>query len=377
VRFFFERQRCPHALEWGAGKSPFFTSFTVEKMKEKSEGSKFSEVLKWVGYLTAILSLCATVVGIVKFTYNRIETRRKVDSLISAEALQLESHDYGSAWRTLEQASQLLPDSAKVHSAQGSLAMAWLDNVHLSENQKFSDITQELEPVLTRAVAACKPGQQRADLRAHIGWAYFLESRSGRSDLDPAGPYAEAVAEDHDNPYAQAMWGHWILWQNCGKISDAASHFSAALASHRQVDYVRRLQLAALLNCHDDEAASETIRVANAMRMEQRTIDSWSREQIFSLYYGFDSGIPRVVRLVNAVPPAEHLATFHWLFDTMGGDNSRSISRTFYLAVLQEAAGQRDDAIASYHLVQRQASAQSGPLWKLANLAVARLSHSP
>jgi hypothetical protein len=66
-------------------------------MKEKSKGSKFSQVLKWVGYLTAILSLCATVAGIVKFTYDHIETGRKIDSLISAEAVQLESRDYWSA----------------------------------------------------------------------------------------------------------------------------------------------------------------------------------------------------------------------------------------------------------------------------------------
>jgi len=346
-------------------------------MKEKSRGSKFSQVLKWVGYLTAILSLSATIVGGVKFAYDRIEVRRKIDSLVSAETVQLESRDYGSAWQSLEQASQLMTDSPKVRSAQESLAMAWLEDVHLSDNQKFSDVTQKLEPVLTRAVADSRPGPRRADLRAHVGWAYFLESRDGRFDLDPAGPYAEAIAEDPNNPYAQAMWGHWILWQHCGEIGDATSHFAAALASHRQGDYVRHLQLTALLNCHDEEAALETIRVANATRHEQRTIDSWSRDHIFLLYDNLDPGTAEAGRFVNAVAPAEHLATFHWLFDKMDTDDSRGISRAFYLAVLQEAAGQRDDAIASYRFVLERAPSSSKPLRQAADVAMKRLSRFP
>ncbi len=107
--------------------------------------------------------------------------------------------------------------------------MAWLDDVHLSENQKFSDVVQKLEPVLTRAVATSQPGPRRE----------------------------------------------------------------------------------------------------NNMRKEQRSIDLSSRNQIYSLYSDFDSRTPKVVRFVNAVPPAEHLATFHWLFDTLDSDSSRSISRAF------------------------------------------------
>ncbi len=348
-------------------------------MKEKPQGSKFSQVLKWVGYLTAILSLCATIGGIAKLAYDRMETRRKIDSLLSAEAVQLDSRDYRSAWQTLEHASQLMPDSPSVRSAQESLAMSWLEDVHLSENQKYSDVTEKLEPVLTRAVAASKPGARRADLRAHIGWAYFLELRDGRFDLDPAEPYSEAVAEDPNNPYAQAMWGHWILWQNCSKISDATGHFTAGLGSHRQGDFVRRFQLFALLNCQNEEATLETIRVANEMRHEQRALDAWSRDHIFSLYYfalNHDSRSPEALRFINAVPPAEHVATFHWLFDAMDADSSNGISRTFYAAVLLEAAGEREEALASYRLVLRQVPPHSGPLGQAADAAIKRLSFS-
>ncbi len=349
-----------------------------EKLKKESSDSEFSQVLKWVGYLTAILSLGAAVSGIVKFAYDRIERQRRIESLLSVEALQLKSRDYWSAWGTLEQAAQIQPDSPKVRSAQESLAIAWLDHVHLSENQKFSDVIQKLEPVLTRAVADSKPGPRRADLRAYIGWAYFLETRDGRSDLNPAGPYADAVAEDHNNPYAQAMWGHWTIWRHCGRIADANAHFAAAVASDREGDYVRHLQLTAFLNCHDDEAAAlETIRVANAMRQEQRAINSSDSDRIFSLYYGFDSGIPKVARLANAVPPDEHVATFRWLFDKSVGNNYFTYTKAFYLAALQEAAGQRDDALANYRFDVQQAPPSGSPMRTFADAAITRLSHSP
>jgi len=82
------------------------------------------------------------------------------------------------------------------------------------------------------------------------------------------------------------------------------------------------------------------------------------------------------VRFINAVPLAEHVSTYHWLFDSMDPASSNGISRTFYLAVLQEAAGQREDALASYRLVLRQVPPQSRPLGQAADAAIKRLSAS-
>ena len=241
-------------------------------MKEDRQGRGFSQLIKWVGYLTAIFSLCATLFAAAKYLYNRSETRKNLTALLATEAEQEKSHDYASAWQTLEKAAKLDRDSAKVRSLQESLAMVWLEDVHLQEKQKFSDVTQKLEPVLTRAVALAKPGWQQGDLRAHIGWAYFLETRDGRFDLDPAGPYREAIAEDPNNPYAEAMWGHWILWDHCYQVKEAAPHFAAALASQREGDFVRHMQLSALLNCDTEDANQETMRVANPMRKEGRIL---------------------------------------------------------------------------------------------------------
>ena len=351
------------------------TNFGVLEMK-KQDG-KFPQVLKWVGYLTAIFSLCATVWGVGKYLYGGAETRKNISALLATGAEQQKLHDYSSAWQTLEKAAQLDPDNAKVRGAQESVAMLWLEDTHLQENQKFSDVTQKLEPILMRAVAAAKPGREQANLRAHIGWAYFLQTRDGRFDLDPAGPYREAVSEDPNNPYAEAMWGHWILWDHCDRIQEAARHFAAAIASQREGDFVRQLQLAAILNCHDEDADQETIRVVNAMRKEQRPVTDWNRSHILGIYYSELMPIgEKTPAFLNAVAPAEHLATFHWLFDSFNSDEDSTDpwSRVYYLASLQEAAGQRDEALTNYKAVLSHTPPHSGTRWEAASAGVKRLT---
>ena len=115
--------------------------------KERKDNRR---VLKWVGYLTAIFSLCGTMAGVAKYVYDRAETRKNVAALLATEAEQAKAHDYRSGWTTLEKVVRVDPDSAAVRAAQEKLAMAWLEDVHLQENGKFSDVTEKLEPVLAR-----------------------------------------------------------------------------------------------------------------------------------------------------------------------------------------------------------------------------------
>jgi tetratricopeptide (TPR) repeat protein len=345
----------------------------MKSSKASQESSKASQVMRWVGYGTAILSLVAGIGAIGKTVLDRLETRRKIDALIASESVQLKGHDYESAWRSLEQASQADPGSARVHAAQEALAMEWLENIHAGENESFSGIVEKLEPVLTRGVGSTQSQSQQADLLAHVGWSYFLRSREGNFGLDPASAYAEAVKRDANNPYAQAMWGHWILW-NRGPLADAEQHFSSALASNRQRAYVRQLQLAALMN-GGEPCEGEIIRVANAIRKEQGVPDLETQHRVFSIYY-FKLLHPdaATTRFINAVPPAEHVATFRWLFDGYALDKSNSRLRSFYLSALEEAAGQHDEALAGYRLVQRETVGQNGSLSDAVASGIQRLS---
>src|SRR3569833_616792 len=295
-----------------------------------------AKVLKWIGYVTAELSLIAGIRGLQVLISGKVESHQKTESLLASEQLQLRAHDYETAWQTLEQAAQTGGEADKVREARETLAMEWLENIHVQDTQKFSDIVKKLDPVLTSGAAAAKTPQHKADLLAHLGWSYFLRGRDGMTGVDPAQTYADAVQADPNNPYAQAMWGHWILW-NSRQPAGAAPHFEAALRSSRQRDFVRRLQLSALLNSQIQACDQEIARVQNAIRKEDGSVDEDTRQRLFSLYDQELISSGDSAGFINAVAPSEQLLTFHWLFDRLDLGESAALSRSFEIALLQEA----------------------------------------
>ena len=154
--------------------------------------------------------------------------------------------------------------------------------------------------------------------------------------------YAETVKIDANNPYAQAMWGFWLLWnlspelpmtKILATIEDAVRHFSLAMTTGRQRAFVRNLQLTALMNASEAPNANpipssnyalidyETIRVANAMRKERISVIRTTKTR-FGIYYS-NMLRPDETKFLRIVPPVQHLATFHWLFDGMAVDESK------------------------------------------------------
>lgn len=334
----------------------------------------FSTALKWMGYGTAILSFAAGVGGIITAISRRVETRHKTEAFLASERIQLNGHDYSAAWQTLEQASKIDPDSAVIHQAQEDLAMTWLDDIRVQGAGTFSEVVQKLDPILTRGIAAAKAPQRQADLAAHLGWSYFLRSREGVSGLDPSASYADAAKRDPGNPYAEAMWGHWILW-NHGDPAEAARHFAAALGSNRERVFVRRLELSGLMNNHDDASEEQVVQALNDIRKEGGSVPPDTQHRIFSMYYG--KLIPpneETPRFIHAVSPAEHVATFRWLFDGMDLRESESLLRAGDLYVLEEAAGQLEDAKHGYDSIRKKLAGQPGPLLAAAETGSKRLA---
>lgn len=337
---------------------------------------KGSTILKWVGYATAILSLLAGGREIAKAVSDHVESRHRVAALLASEQIQLQSHDYESGWKSLEQAAQIGSESASVREARENLAMSWLENIEIQGDEKFSDIVAQLDPVLTRGAAAARSPQRQADLLAHLGWSYFLRSREGGTGLDPAETYGHAVAKDPDNPFANAMWGHWILW-NHGDSAEADRHFSMALASNRERGFVRLLQLSALLNLQNEASDEQVVRVLNAMRKEGDSVPPGIPQRVWGMYYSkiIPPG-PETTRFINSVPPREHVTTFRWLFDRLDLDQSASLLRLGNLATIEESAGQIEDAQSAYESIRREARGP-GPLLTAAEAGSSRLSHKP
>jgi hypothetical protein len=230
-----------------------------------------------------------------------------------------------------------------------------------------------------------------------MGWADYL-LRGGLADsggLDSVKQYRAALEADPANVYAHAMWGFELLRDrgSPAALAEAKRHFSAALETGREREYLRYLEVSALLQTYTNvwienpERQREVIRVVNAMRIgKERRPKGWERgsfkSKVWSIYYfGFVDEDKRAP-LLAALPPADHLATFHWLFpaDDPDGDHAYwFFNYEFCLAQLREYGGDRAGALVSYSRLlgtarsQRYNSSRAIEMVEQANVAIRRL----
>ena len=170
-----------------------------------------------------------------------------------------------ATWQARERTLAAEPGNAQTLDAQADCGMVLVAHARTTGTEaRFRDVVDPLTPVLYQALETSR-GARAADLLAHLGWADFLRSRDGVSGLRPESFYRRAIEQDPDNPYANAMWGHWILWQR-GSLAEAQARFHRPLASGREREYVRRLQIVALMLFADAPLEFEAVRVANEMR---------------------------------------------------------------------------------------------------------------
>jgi hypothetical protein len=298
----------------------------------------------------------------------RREQERQAAKLEKQSQSKAESGDYTEAWKLLEQANAIAPGSSDVLEAQERLAMKLLRNAGVNyfrgNSSYFEDLVNRTMPVLSRGASAAK-SERRANLLAHMGWAEYLRERTGVRGLQPAQHYRQALEVDPDNVYGHAMWGFEILRKrgSVAAVAEAKQHFSAALQSRREREYLRSLQISALLQTYtnvwieDPEREKEAIRVANEMRINGETRPKgWGpgslKRKLWSIYHFDVVTDDRLAPLVAALSPAEHLSLFRWLFpedDLTESDGAPSLFNfLFVLAQLQEQAGDRAGALASY-----------------------------
>jgi hypothetical protein len=232
--------------------------------------------------------------------------------------------------------------------------------------------------VLARGAAAGK-GERSADLLAHMGWADFLRSRQGVGGLDPTQHYRRAVEIDPGNVFAHTMWGFEILRKG-GSVTDANRHFAVALESKRKREYVRHMQISALLWAHDPQLESEAIRVANELRKGGETMPAGAPDasdiwRLWNIYYSrLISGHDKA-KFLATLSPADHLATFRWLYPENQLPKEKYHLYRYILAQLQELNGDRTNALASYRLLRSELGNNPGPLLNASNEAIKRLSN--
>lgn len=213
-----------------------------------------------------------------------------------------------------------------VRDAQVDCAMAWLRDadVELRERKAWAGFVAPLKPLLVaahgeaaaaaaREDASAAQRRRAADLQAHLGWADHLVWRDRHAPaLNPVPAYTEALRLDPANPYAQAMWGAWLLAQTPVRAGLAGQRFEAALASGRATAFVRRLQLVGLSAV--PESIGEVLRILDGMRQRAEVVDASARAQVFAAIYA-QADRPQVRQwLTRSLDPQDALRTFLWLY---------------------------------------------------------------
>ena len=350
--------------------------------------SKLGTFLKWVGAVTAVLSLAFAVRQAILLIGNAQEQKREIAELLKMGKDEQDAGDYESAWNSFEQAAKkagegglfakitgsLSEDQRKSREAQEDLAMRWVENVKVPEGKTFSWTVDKLIPVLTRE-AEGTDGVRKADLLAHLGWAYFLKARDHSMYLDEPVQtnierhYKEALKIDPGNPYAHVYLGHLIIWERKNS-GEAIKHFSAAVASGRALSYVRSVQLAALHNFEDTEM--EFLKAVNDMVKHNEEVDEVTSRNVFSIYY-FALSDKKFPQLISAVPADEQIKLIKKLFYYPDFDSSKISTREAALAEFQEAAGLRQEALKTW-LSIRPSLTKNSIYITLADAAIKRLS---
>ncbi len=299
----------------------------------------------------------------------RRQQNAEVAALVDRSRSQIEAGNYADAWKLLEQANAVAPASRAVFEAQEQLAMKLLRGAGLSyssgSRDSYEDLVKRTRPVLARG-SSDATSERLANLLAHMGWADYLRGgRAGSGGLDPVKQYRSALEAHPANVYAHAMWGFELLRERGSSeaLAEARRHFSAALETGREREYLRYLEVSALLQTYTNvwienpERQREVIRVVNAMRTGKETRPKgWGpgsfKGKVWAIYhFGFVAEDERA-SLLAALPPADHLATFRWLFpeDDLATDRGEYwlFEYLFFLAQVEEYGGDRAGALASY-----------------------------
>ncbi len=327
--------------------------------------------------LVAGLLILVASTAIVWWAHRRA-TRGEVQGLLRQSALLRDAGHYADAWDVVSRASGLSPGEADVVLARERLAMAWLENARVTVgHETFVGLADRVQLALAEC-AVSSDAHRAADCLAHLGWADFLRSREGVGGLDPTQQYRRAIALDPDNVYAHAFWGFHVLASG-GGLAEAQAHFARALAGGRAHAYVRDMQLAGLFYRHDPGLEAEAVRVANEMRVEGQAVPSASSDtglmgRLWDVYSDRLVNDEQTEPFLAVLSPADHLATFRWLFPENAIRRDRRDLYLYMLARFQEEAGQHAEALSNLRTLQLSLAGESGRLVDASTTAIRRLS---
>jgi hypothetical protein len=234
--------------------------------------------------------------------------------------------------------------------------MAWIRNMRSSETETYASKLRPLTEFLHIQAATAK-GSLAADIQAHLGWANFLRWKQGEKALSVEDNYAAASAQDAMNPFAHAMWGHWLAVQG-RSVAEMNRHFALALKSGRERQFVQDFRVSALIWAETPESAAELLRVSDEMRRAGESLDYTMRRAICNQVY-WQFGRKDEAKLLSLLPPGDHLVTFRWLVEGRKGDDDAVLA--YFRARLMEATGDVEAAATQYRALLAQDTSMEQP----------------
>jgi len=345
-------------------------------------------VLKWIAGITTVISLVIGASRVNDLFSDWQERKIAVSQLVNAAMLQTDSNDYKGAWALVDEALSFNPSSQLARQQKTTIAMAWVRLIRVLETETFVDTVDKLLPTLYQGSVNEDPSIAASAL-AHIGWANYLRSRDGTIDtgLEIEKYYVRALELDPDNIYAHAMWAYWMLLpRNPNRDMDLAvanSHFAAALETGIDHEYIKELQVSALINAKSNNKVKfELIKIAEEINQHNGMLSQRHHNQVYRVFADIvapsnimdQSTQPIFNQLIETIKPIALLELSKWLDTDDEHKASRPSTRKMMNARLEELAGNREKALSFYRLLTRSSSRASSSYKEFSRQAIRRLS---
>jgi tetratricopeptide (TPR) repeat protein len=340
-------------------------------------------VMSWVGGITALIGLFASVGGGITWFANHQKQKIQLQSKMALAQGQAKQGEYQAS---IQSYGDILKEDSLYRPAldqQLDTAMLWLEDFHVSAGpgqnsaEAAAAALDQVMAILDSGLTRSK-GLRAADVQAHIGWAHWLNKRIAEREfgsMDEQNLRA-ALNSDPSNVYANAMLGAWML-QTGGSFAEAIQHFNVAVATGKARPFVRKLQFGGLIYLDKKGARTELVRAANDIRKSGESLDEEYKSRVLGFCFNplvTDHG--ELAESLSAVPPDDAWATYLWLDDRPENVEAHSTDHDFIKANLLELSGKRQESLTQYRLLQQELKNGSFTMKNSVNAAIARLSHS-
>lgn len=342
-------------------------------------------VMAWVGGITALIGLFASIAGGVTWLVNHHRHTVEYQAKMATAEVETSQKQYQEALNIYREILKGDPLDRPAIDGELSTAMAWVENLHFSlyvpegkdEDDMSRDALDQLLPVLTSGLARAKEVRV-ADIQAHLGWAHFLNAKIAQREDDSVAvdDWHAALTKDPTNAYANAMLGNWML-QSDGDFREAVEHLRTAVRTGRARPFVRRLQVGGLLGLDLSGARVEMMRIANEMRKGGEELDLGERHRIAGWCFNpMFMNYQQLVEVLSAVPSEDAWNTYSWLAASSesGTNGSRDFMNEFVHANLLELGGRRDAALEEYRQLERELRDRPGSFQNQVRASIKRLA---